>query len=145
MTTDLRLGKKLVSDFKLYQLVTDPQIQSRSTFLSVTPTTSIATTCGSTRHLDAPKLHRSIYTWISSVPRRHVHGDSIVAVLSWRYVHDDVYGDLSLAVRRLTLNPWRLFRMVQNTVLTYRSRNHSGRSDRNQKYVNDSSSGTVRP
>ncbi|WZZ67150.1 hypothetical protein YC2023_078520 [Brassica napus] len=48
-------------------------------------------------------------------------------------------------VRRLTLNPWRLFRMVQNTVLTCRSRNHSGRSDRNQKYVNDSSPGTVRP
>ncbi|RID81317.1 hypothetical protein BRARA_A03906 [Brassica rapa] len=45
-------------------------------------------------------------------------------VRSWRYVHDDVYGDLSLAVCRLTLHPWQLTPMVQNTVLTDRSRNH---------------------
>ncbi|KAG5416657.1 hypothetical protein IGI04_004224 [Brassica rapa subsp. trilocularis] len=47
-------------------------------------------------------------------------------VHSWRYVHDDVYGDLSLAVCRLTLHPWQLAPMVQNTVLTDRSRNHPG-------------------
>ncbi|WZZ14920.1 hypothetical protein YC2023_108009 [Brassica napus] len=47
-------------------------------------------------------------------------------VRSWRYVHDDVYGDLSLAVCRLTLHPWQLAPMVQNTVLTDRSRNHPG-------------------
>lgn len=60
-----------------------------------------------------------------------VHGDSIVAVLSWRYVRDDVYGDSSLTVCRLTLHPWRLFWVVQNTVLTDRSRDHPQRSDRN--------------
>ncbi|KAF2539993.1 hypothetical protein F2Q70_00035506 [Brassica cretica] len=47
-------------------------------------------------------------------------------VRSWRYVHDDVYGDLSLAVCRLTLHPWQLAPMVHNTVLTDRSRNHPG-------------------
>ncbi|KAF3521736.1 hypothetical protein F2Q69_00049707 [Brassica cretica] len=45
-------------------------------------------------------------------------------VRSWRYVHDDVYDDLSLAVCRLTLHPWQLALMVQNTVLTDRSCNH---------------------
>ncbi|KAF2600334.1 hypothetical protein F2Q68_00008595 [Brassica cretica] len=74
-----------------------------------------------------------------------IHGDLIVAVLSWRYVHDEVYGDLSLAVCRLTLHPWRLFRVVPNTVLTDRLRNHPRRSDRNQKYIDDSSPGTVCP
>ncbi|KAF2587118.1 hypothetical protein F2Q70_00035556 [Brassica cretica] len=47
-------------------------------------------------------------------------------VRSWRYVHDDVYDDLSLAVCRLTLHPWQLAPVVQNTVLTDRSRNHPG-------------------
>ncbi|KAF3600148.1 hypothetical protein F2Q69_00034814 [Brassica cretica] len=47
-------------------------------------------------------------------------------VRSWRYVHDDVYGDLSLAFCRLTLHPWQLAPVVQNTVLTDRSRNHCG-------------------
>ncbi|KAF2595443.1 hypothetical protein F2Q70_00042406 [Brassica cretica] len=47
-------------------------------------------------------------------------------VCSWRYVHDDVYGDLSLAVCRLTLHPWQLAPMVHNSVLTDRSRNHPG-------------------
>ncbi|KAF3535248.1 hypothetical protein F2Q69_00021191 [Brassica cretica] len=45
-------------------------------------------------------------------------------VRSWRYVHDDVYDDLSLAVCRLTLHPWQLAPMVQDTVLTDRSCNH---------------------
>uniref|UniRef100_A0A0D3AWW9 BHLH domain-containing protein n=1 Tax=Brassica oleracea var. oleracea TaxID=109376 RepID=A0A0D3AWW9_BRAOL len=45
-------------------------------------------------------------------------------VRSWWYVHDDVYDDLSLAVCRLTLHPWQLAPMVQNTVLTDRSCNH---------------------
>ncbi|KAF2599175.1 hypothetical protein F2Q68_00010176 [Brassica cretica] len=43
-----------------------------------------------------------------------------------RYVHDDVYGDLFLAVSRLTLHPWQLAPVVQNTVFTDRSRNHPG-------------------
>ncbi|KAL0681776.1 hypothetical protein Bca4012_048623 [Brassica carinata] len=47
-------------------------------------------------------------------------------VRSWRYVHDDVYGDLSLAVCRLTLHPWQLAPMVHNIVLTDRSRYHPG-------------------
>ncbi|KAF2607283.1 hypothetical protein F2Q68_00044811 [Brassica cretica] len=47
-------------------------------------------------------------------------------VRSWRYVHDDVYGDLFLAVCRLTLHPWQLAPVVHNTVLTDRSRNHPG-------------------
>ncbi|KAF2595441.1 hypothetical protein F2Q70_00042405 [Brassica cretica] len=47
-------------------------------------------------------------------------------VRSWRYVHDDVYGDLSLAVCRLTLHPWQLAPMVHNIVLTDRSLNHPG-------------------
>ena len=73
--------------------------------------------------------------------------DLIVTVRPWDYVHNDVYGDLSLAVCRLTLHPWQLVQVVQNTVHTDRSRNHprSKKSDWNQKYVDDSSPGTVRP
>ncbi|KAL0654915.1 hypothetical protein Bca4012_075499 [Brassica carinata] len=47
-------------------------------------------------------------------------------VRSWRYVHGDVFGDLSLAVCRLTLHLWQLALVVQNTVFTDRSRNHPG-------------------
>ncbi|KAG2268947.1 hypothetical protein Bca52824_063502 [Brassica carinata] len=47
-------------------------------------------------------------------------------VRPWWYVQDDVYGDLFLAVSRLTLHPWQLALVVQNIVLTDRSRNHPG-------------------
>ncbi|KAF3560663.1 hypothetical protein DY000_02017171 [Brassica cretica] len=73
------------------------------------------------------RLHNSIYTWIATIPRRHVHcGDLIVTVRPWWYVHDDVYGDLFLAISRLTLHPWQLAPVVQNTVFTDRSQNHPG-------------------
>ncbi|KAF3534241.1 hypothetical protein DY000_02039305 [Brassica cretica] len=79
--------------------------------------------------------------------RRHVHrGDLIVTVRPWWYVHNDVYGDLSLVVSRSTLHPWQLALVVQNTVITDRSTqpSRSKKSDRNQKYVDDSSLETVR-
>ncbi|KAL0658025.1 hypothetical protein Bca4012_078610 [Brassica carinata] len=61
--------------------------------------------------------------------RRHFHrGDLIVTVRPWWYVHNDVYGDLFLVVSRLTLHPWQLAPVVQNTVITDRSRNHPERS-----------------
>ncbi|KAF2579932.1 hypothetical protein F2Q68_00002260 [Brassica cretica] len=61
------------------------------------------------------------------IPRRHVHPWRFDCDgSSWRYVHDDVYGDLSLAVCRLTLHPWQLAPVVQNTVLIDRLRNHPG-------------------
>ncbi|KAF3505209.1 hypothetical protein F2Q69_00044463 [Brassica cretica] len=61
------------------------------------------------------------------IPRRHIHPcDLIVMVRSWWYVHDDVYGNLSLAFCRLTLHPWQLAPVVQNTVLTDHSRNNPG-------------------
>lgn len=72
-------------------------------------------------------LHNSIYTWITTIPRRHVRrGDLIVTVRPWWYVHNDVYGNLFLAVSRLTLHPWQLAPVVQNTVFTDRSCNHPG-------------------
>ncbi|CAN7073327.1 unnamed protein product, partial [Brassica oleracea var. botrytis] len=78
-----------------------------------------------TRRADST-IH-SIYTWIATIPRRHVHrGDLIVTVRPWWYVHDDVYGDLFLAVSRLTLHPWQLAPVVQNTVFTDHLRNHPG-------------------
>ncbi|KAF2549407.1 hypothetical protein F2Q70_00021465 [Brassica cretica] len=59
--------------------------------------------------------------------QRHVHiGDLIVTGRPWWYVHNDVYGNLFLAVSRSTLHPWKLAPVVQNTVLTDRSRNHPG-------------------
>ncbi|KAF3527229.1 hypothetical protein DY000_02037834 [Brassica cretica] len=70
------------------------------------------------------RLHHSIYTWITTIPRRHVHDDLIVTVRPWWYVLDDVYGDLFLAVSRSTLHPQQLAPVVSNTVLTDRSRNH---------------------
>ncbi|KAF3519838.1 hypothetical protein DY000_02058602 [Brassica cretica] len=47
-------------------------------------------------------------------------------VRPWWYVHDDVYGDLFLAVSRLMLRPWQLDLVVQNTVFTDRLCNHPG-------------------
>ncbi|KAF3590310.1 hypothetical protein DY000_02024688 [Brassica cretica] len=73
------------------------------------------------------RLHHSIYTWVATIPRRHVHcGYLVVTVRPWWYVHDDVYGDLFLAVSQLTLHPWQLAPVVPNTVFTDRSRNHPG-------------------
>ncbi|KAF2584954.1 hypothetical protein F2Q70_00035517 [Brassica cretica] len=58
---------------------------------------------------------------------RHVHRDDlIVTVRPWWYVHNDVYGDLFLVVSGSTLHPWQLAPVVQNTVITDRSRNHPG-------------------
>ena len=73
------------------------------------------------------RLHHSIYTWIATntaktCPPLWFDCDGS----SWWYVHDDVYGDLFLAVSRLTLRPWQLAPVVQNTVFTDRSRNHPG-------------------
>ncbi|CAH8284155.1 unnamed protein product [Eruca vesicaria subsp. sativa] len=66
----------------------------------------------------------SLHLHIDRNIREDIFGDLIATARSWWYVHDDVYGDLSLAVSRLTLHPWRLVRVVQNTVHTDRSRNH---------------------
>ncbi|KAF2589560.1 hypothetical protein F2Q70_00040465 [Brassica cretica] len=65
-------------------------------------------------------------------------------VIPQRHVHPSRF---DCDVCRLTLHPWQLVQVVQNTVHTDRSRNHprSKKSDWNQKFVDDSSPGTVRP
>ena len=80
--------------------------------------------------LETSSWDHSIYTWIASMPRRHIHPwrfdcDGLsMAVRSWRCLWRL---DLSLAVCRLTLHPWRLIRVVQNAFHTDRSCNHPRR------------------
>ncbi|KAF2591336.1 hypothetical protein F2Q70_00039465 [Brassica cretica] len=100
---------------------------------------ALMTSCGLTRHDErTPSVSvRSRQSWFDlanilhadciSHGNIHVHrDDSIVTVRPWWYVHDDVYGDLFLAVSRLTLHPWQLALVVPNTVFTDRLRNHPG-------------------
>ncbi|KAF3556262.1 hypothetical protein F2Q69_00013240 [Brassica cretica] len=91
------------------------------------------------------RLHNSIYTWITTIPRRHVHrGDLIVTVRPWWYVHDDVYGELFLAVSRLTLTATYSGGSEHYLHRSFAQPSRSKKSDQNQKYVNDSSPETVR-
>ncbi|WZZ41209.1 hypothetical protein YC2023_037468 [Brassica napus] len=62
-------------------------------------------------------------------------------VRSWQYIHDDIYDNLSLAVYRLTLHPWQLTSGSSEHCphRSFAQPSQSKKSDRNQKYVDDSS------